>query len=79
MSTPPVPHWVRLQFEDRIRNAVTGHDDVNTVCGNARDVSQLYKWATIADTANTLVNILGTGWGAIYLDWAHHHAGRRAA
>jgi len=52
---------------------------VNTVCGNARDVSQLYKWATIADTANTLVNILGTGWGAIYLDWAYRNAGRRAA
>lgn len=79
MSTPPVPHWVRLQFEDRIRNTTTPIQDVNTVCGTARDVSRLYPWAREADTANALINAHGTGWGAIYCDWAHRHQGRRAA
>lgn len=75
----PVPPWLRLQYEEKIRHAVTGHDDVNTICGNARDVSRLYPWATTRDTANAIVNVLGTAYGAIYMHWAHRNAGRAAA
>lgn len=76
MTTPPVPHWARLQYEERVREAVTGSEDVGTVCGAARDVTRLYPWATQADTANALINVMGVGYGAIYLHWAHKHTGR---
>ncbi|MGX5360059.1 hypothetical protein [Kocuria sp. KH4] len=45
-------------------------------CTAARNVAADYPWATDRDVANELVNVLGTGWGAIYLHWAHEQKRR---
>jgi hypothetical protein len=76
----PVPFAERQEFEARLRKyavptaqRATPTDDV---CSGARDIAADYPWADTRTTANALVDALGTGWGAIYLHWAHEQKRR---
>ena len=79
-SRPPVPFTDRQQFQARIREAATAPSATpDEICAAARTISTDYGWATARDVANELVNVLGTGWGAIFLHWYHEQQGARRA
>lgn len=74
----PVPFADRQEFQARIRAAATNQPaSVNETCSAARNISADYGWATARDVANELINVLGTGWGAIFLHWYHDQGGDR--
>jgi hypothetical protein len=74
----PVPFADRQEFQARIRAVATAQQaTVNEVCAAARTVSTDFGWATARDVANELVNVLGTGWGAIFLHWFHEQPKER--
>lgn len=64
----------RHLFEAEVRDAVmtlnaAGEKSVDKFCEKAWWVAQRFDWADASSVANALVDILGPGWGAIYLDW----------
>ena len=85
MSTPPVPFLTRQRYEaqvraelDRVRAETRGTVPPEAYCQAAHHIARGYPWADTRTVANTLVDTLGTGWGATYLHWAYE-SGRAAA
>lgn len=78
MSAPPVPFLTRQRFEAEVRVEVTRAQADNQgryvspdlVCQVAQRAAEPYPWADDSTVANTLVDILGIGWGATYCHWA---------
>lgn len=76
-TRPPVPYADRLDFEARLRAVATNQPaSVNETCTAARDIAAGFPWADTRTVANALVDVLGTGWGALYLHWEVQEADR---
>lgn len=66
-----VPHTERLRFESSLRDRTQHIDDPDDACAEALIIGREFSWANARDVADALVNIKGTGWGAIYLHWLY--------